>query len=141
MKSIGKKILVIVIGVGVFAGLYFVASNLNLFDQETKLEKKLEEIGVDFYTNFYYEQISSNKTEQEVQEFLEKYIETGINVDIDNLSRFNEEKYPNLLDEFTNKKDNIACDIRNTKAIIYPKSPYTVEDYKVSAKLDCGFEK
>ena len=109
-------------------------------NQEEKLTIKLEKVGSEFYSEFYYDQIVSDKTEEEVEAFLARYSEIGIKVDIDNLSRFNEEKYANLVDEFKNKKDDIACDIRNTRAIIYPTEPFGKTDFTVSAELDCGFE-
>lgn len=106
---------------------------------EAKLTKKLETVGADFYENFYVEQISQNKTEEEVKTFLGRYTEIGIKVDIENLSRYDEVKYPNLIEEFVNKKGDIKCDARNTKAIIYPKEPFTNKDYTISSELDCGF--
>ncbi|NLJ17503.1 hypothetical protein [Globicatella sulfidifaciens] len=123
----------------ILAGI-ILAFSLNLFsDNQAKLGKKLEEVGQDFYENFYYDQISSSKTEEETTEFLERFEEVGIKVNLDNLSRFDEEKYPNLIDTFKNKKDNIECDIRNTRVIIYPKEPYTKTDYEINHELDCGF--
>lgn len=109
-------------------------------NQEEKLTKKLESIGSEFYSDFYYEQVTSGKTDEEVQEFLGRFTETGIKVDIDNLSRFNEEKYSDITETFVNKKDKIACDIRNTRAIILPKEPFGKTDFTVKAELDCGFE-
>ena len=67
-------------------------------NQEEKLRIKLEKVGSEFYSEFYYDQIVSDKTEEEVEAFLASYSEIGIKVDIDNLSRFNEEKYENLVD-------------------------------------------
>ena len=39
-------------------------------NQEEKLTKKLESIGSDFYTEFYYEQVTSGKTDEEIEAFL-----------------------------------------------------------------------
>lgn len=140
MKS-KKKILVVLITLLVIAGALFVVTKMGSFgDQETKLTKKIETVGEDFYTNFYFEQISSNKTDEETAEFLGKFAEMGIKIDLDNLSRYDDEKYPNLLDEFTNKKSGEPCDIYNTKAIIFPKEPFGKEDYSLASTLDCGFE-
>lgn len=109
--------------------------------QEQKLEKKLAVVGSDFYENMYFDHIVANKSEDEVKEFFTKYIEIGIKVDLDNLARFDEEKYPNLLEEFTNKKTKEACNIRNTKAIILPKAPFGKKDYTINTEIDCGFDK
>lgn len=109
-------------------------------DQESKLSKKLEEVGSDFYTNFYHGQITSDKTEEESTEFLSRFNEKGIKVDLDNLSRFNEQKYSDLLETFVNKKTKIACDQKNTRAIIYPQEPYGDKDFTIKGELDCGFD-
>ena len=117
----GKKI-IIAITAAVLVLLVVAFLNLNGGNQEEKLTKRLETVGT------------------EVSEFLTRFVELGIKVDIDNLSRFNEDKYANIVEEFHNKKDNVACDIRNTKAIIYPVSPFGKTDFTVSSVLDCGFE-
>lgn len=135
----GKKI-IIAITAAVLVLLVVAFLNLNGGNQEEKLTKRLETVGTEFYTEFYYDQISAGKTEEEVSEFLTRFVELGIKVDIDNLSRFNEDKYANIVEEFHNKKDNVACDIRNTKAIIYPVAPFGKTDFTVSSVLDCGFE-
>lgn len=121
----------------IFLGLYFFKG---VVSQEAQLKNKIETIGSDFYENFYYDQISSNKSNEEVTEFLERFEEIGIKVDLDNLARYDTDKYPNLEEEFLNKKESIQCDIRNTKAIIYPQKPFGKEDYKVESELDCGFD-
>lgn len=137
-----KKVFIGLIAITLVVLVGFIVLNKTslLQNNENKLSNRIEEVGSDFYENFYYDQISANKTEEEVKEFLERFEEVGIKVDLDNLSRFNEEKYSNLNEEFKNKKDDIECDIRNTKAIIYPKSPYSKEDYTISHELDCGFD-
>lgn len=121
-------------------GSIFFLSNVSGQNQEEKLDKKLVEIGTEFYEEFYYEQIVSGKSEAEVEEFLGRFAEIGIKVDLDNLSRFDEKKYSNLAEIFVNEKDKVACSIHNTRAIIYPQAPYTKTDHKVEAELDCGFE-
>ena len=109
--------------------------------QEAKLEKKLTTVGSDFYENLYYDHIAANMSEEELIEFFEKYIEIGIKVDLDNLARFDEEKYPSLIEEFVNSETKDECHVRNTKAVIYPIAPFGKEDYTIEAELDCGFDK
>lgn len=130
---IGFSLLLLVI-----LGLSFIKGGSK--SQESTLHKKIETVGTDFYENFYYDQISSNKTDEELVEFLQRFEEMGIKVDLDNLSRYDTDKYPNLIDEFVNKEADIKCDVRNTKAIIYPKEPFGKEDYNIEVDLDCGFE-
>lgn len=139
MKKIYKLIIVLVVLLGVLA--VAVVVNGTGGNQETKLNTKLKDIGTEFYEDFYYDQIVSGKTEEEVVEFLSRFSEIGIKVNLDNLSRFSEGKYSDLSNEFTNKKSKVACDINNTRALIFPKEPYGKKDHEVNAELDCGFEK
>lgn len=134
-----KKVLVLITAV-VLGLLVLALFTLNTGNQEEKLTKKLEQVGSEFYTEFYYDQISAGKTEEEINEFLTRFVDIGIKVDIDNLSRFNEDKYSNIVEEFYNKKGKQACDVRNTKALIYPVAPFGKNDFKVSSELDCGFD-
>lgn len=136
LKTSAKVVLGLIVVV-VIVGLVLIFTKKK--DPQLALNERLITVGSDFYENFYFEHISTNKTEEEVVAFLERYEEVGIKVDIDNLSRYDEEKYPSLLDEFVNEKDNIACDIRNTRAVIYPVAPYGNTDYSIEAELDCGF--
>lgn len=134
-----KNKLFIILGVSLLLLAIVVFFALNEGNQEEKLTKKLESIGSEFYSEFYYDQVTAGKTEEEVKSFLDRFSETGIKVDLDNLSRFKEEKYNNIGDTFVNKKDKISCDIRNTRAVILPKEPFGKTDFTVKANLDCGF--
>lgn len=39
-----------------------------------------------------------------------------------------------------NEDTKVACDVNNTRAIIYPYAPYGVLDYEIKTEFDCGFE-
>lgn len=119
------------------SGVVYVMSNSN---PQKKLEKRLETVGRDFYENMYYDHIVSNKSDEEVKEFFSKFTEIGIKVDLDNLNRYDTEKYPNLIDEFVHNKSKDACHPINTKVIIYPSEPFNKTDYTIESELDCGFE-
>lgn len=106
--------------------------------QESKFISRIEEMGKAFYEDFYYPYTGNDDTAraQAVKEF-----ETlGIKVSLANLSRYNTEDSKSVLDEFVNSKTNKACDKDNTRAIIYPTSPYGKKDYKIEVQLDCGFD-
>ena len=105
---------------------------------ESQLDKSLTKMGEEFYTDFYYTEISKNKSTAEVTEFLEKFSEVGIKVNLDNLSRYNDGKNEEEITNF--KNGDKECDTSNTKAIIYPKKPYGKNDYTIKVELDCGFE-
>lgn len=107
-------------------------------NQESKLKNKLELLGSDFYENFYYEQIGSTQGEKE--EFLAKFKDLGIKVNLDNLIRHKNEEQAELQKEFVNEKTNQECNAQNTKVVIYPKESYGKKDYKIEVILDCGFE-
>lgn len=138
-----NSVLLIILGVAVVgAAIFFLSQGgtQSSANQREQLSKRLETVGGDFYENMYYGHITSNKTDEEIQKFLGGFSEIGIKVDLDNLSRFDRDKYPNLLEEFVNKKSDTACDPQNTKAIIYPKAPFEATNYTLGSQLDCGFE-
>ena len=107
--------------------------------QEQKLTNKLEELGVDFYENFYYNQIS--KDDKERKEFLEKYKDIGIKINLDNLSRFKVEETEKIIKDFVNDKTKEKCDKVNSVVVIYPKEPYKKKSYTIDVVLDCGYKK
>lgn len=107
--------------------------------QEEKLTDRLEELGKDFYENFYYNQIS--KDDKEREEFLEKYTDIGIKINLDNLSRFKVEETKKIVKEFINDETKKECDKVNSMVVIYPKKPYEKKSYKVDVILDCGYKK
>ena len=105
---------------------------------ETNLNNSLKSMGESFYTEFYYTEISKNKSKSEVSEFLEKFKDVGIKINLDNLERYNDGKNKEEIAKFKNDKGK-ACNKTTTQAVIYPKSPYGKSDYRVEAELDCGF--
>ena len=95
-------------------------------------------MGKDFYENFYYEQVGS--TDEERADFLSKYESIGIKINLDNLSRYGENKNADEISKFVNQKTKKACDKTNTKVVIYPQKPYNKTSYKIETQLDCGFD-
>lgn len=110
--------------------------------EETKQDKKiekylredLEEMGIDFYENFYYEAINGN--DESGKKFLQKYSEIGIKIGLDSFSEYNSDVVQGKINDFT-KYD---CDKTNTIAIIYPKEPFGRKDYKIETRLDCSID-
>lgn len=138
-----NNIILIILGAVVVGLVIFFLSQGGLQtsgNQKEELAKRIEAVGGDFYENMYYGHITSNRTEEEIKEFLGGFSEIGIKVDLDNLSRFDRDKYPNLLEEFVNKTSKVACDPHETKVIIYPKAPFEATHYTLGNQLDCGFE-
>lgn len=106
--------------------------------EEDKLNDMLKELGVNFYENFYYDQVGTNDTER--KEFVKKYETIGIKVNLDNLSRLNSDESKKMVDKFVNSKTKKECDKSNTRVIIYPKTPYEKDSYDIKTELVCGFD-
>ena len=109
------------------------------------LTEYLDEIGRDFYENFYYDQIG--KDDQSRAAFVEKYKDIGFKFSIDNLSRWTtkdeakDQKYAKMISEFKNNETGEECDKDKTMLILYPVSPYGKKNYTVEVELACGFDK
>lgn len=102
---------------------------------KSKLEAELKEMGKGFYENFYYDLVvGSNGIDN-----ISKFESIGIKVDLDNLSRQNQENKKKIEEDF--KNNDKECNKENTKVTIYPKNPYGKTDYTMEVQLDCGFEK
>jgi hypothetical protein len=105
---------------------------------EKQLTARLEELGRNFYEDFYYNQVG--KDDEARKEFVKGYSQNGIKINLDNLARSNTTKQESILNEFKNASGE-ACNSSNTKVAIYPKEPYGVKDYEIKVTLDCGFDK
>lgn len=129
---IGGGVLIVVIAVVV--GVVVFASGNN----KKSLEKSLMEMGRDFYENFYYD--ATGKTDKEKVDFVKKFEKIGVKIDLDNLGRYNSSKNKDKVAEFINTSTKKECDKNETRAIIYPKSPYGKKDYEIKVELSCGFD-
>lgn len=141
-ERINKAVKVCVLSVVLIVVLVvvFVVARPGRKSLEDSLNSSLKSMGETFYTDFYYTEISKNKSKAEVSEFLEKFKDVGIKVNLDNLERYNDGKNKEEIAKFKNK-DGKACNKNTTQAVIYPKSPYGKTDYTVDVVLDCGFDK
>lgn len=98
--------------------------------KEKKIEKELEKLGKSFYEDYYYDAVVS----QNEREFLSKFSNIGIKVNLDNLSRYNDDGVKEKIKELNNE---IECNNKDTKVIIYPKEPYGKKDYLIDVELSC----
>ena len=138
-KKINKKIIIISSIVLVIIIIFVLLLFIKPFEgksQEQNLTNRLEELGIDFYENFYYNQIS--KDDKERSEFLEKYTDIGIKINLDNLSRFKVEETEKIVKEFVNTETKKECDKVNSMVVIYPKEPYEKKSYSIDVILECG---
>ena len=105
---------------------------------EKQLTTRLEELGRNFYEEYYYKQVG--KDDEARKEFVKGYSQNGIKINLANLARSNTTEQEKILNEFKNA-DGEACNSSNTKVAIYPKEPYGAKDYDIKVTLDCGFDK
>ena len=141
VKKENKTNLIIIIGVVVLIVVAIVLATIfgkGNGNQERVLNAKLKELGVNFYENFYYDQLGESQEERE--ETLKKFSDKGIKIDLDNLIRLNSDNSEDLKSLFVNKKTGSSCDAKSTKVIIYPKENYGKKDYKIETVLECGFK-
>ena len=127
--------LILVVGIVTFSiGLSMKNKELT---SEEKVTQAMEEIGKDFYENFYYKQIGSDETSR--ANFLKKFETQGIKVTYDNLSRYvpKEEESANKKEKNSKIVEEFNCDKDVTKVVIYPQDPYGKEDYKIEVQLEC----
>lgn len=128
--------------IGIAIVLVFVFTNDSKKEQEEtqkdKLNGYLSELGKSFYEDYYYDAIES-KNEDAKRDFLSKFKDIGIKVDLDNLSRYNGNGLEEKTKEFKNEMKNEECNSKDTKVIIYPKEPYGKTDYELESVLECGF--
>ena len=132
-----KRVIVsicIVVVIAVIVTLLFFVFRSN----KSALNKELENIGRNFYENYYYDQ--AGKDDNERKAFLAQFTTAGIKVDLDNLARASKDK-DEILNKFVNKKTGEKCNEINTKVVIYPIEPYNKTDYKIDVAIDCGFSK
>lgn len=116
-----------------FGGLNII--NKFKIEPKNELVTYLEEMGKEFYEEFYYEQVGSSLDEKE--EFLSLYQDIGIKITLDTLSKYKGNKFKDMVDKFVNKETNELCDKNITKVIIYPKSPYERDSYKIETEIKC----
>ena len=128
---------VIIIAVVLSIFLIFTLKKKTISNSE-QLTQSLKEMGVQFYEDFYYNQIGKNETERKV--FLEKYKDIGIKVSLDNMLRSKKTETTDENNPFINKETNEECNKNTSMVVIYPKEPYGKTDYSIDVILDCGFE-
>lgn len=123
----GVLLLIIII---VFTIIFFIKGS-----KKSQLDIYLEDMGREFYENYYYEKIGSNIKERE--NFLKQFETIGIKVSLDTLSKYNGHANDEIVAKFINKKTKEKCDFTNTKIIFYPKSPYKEKSYEFETIIEC----
>ncbi len=131
-----KKNKIVFISIGILVLIVIAVLIFIPKSNEEELKVKLSELGKDFYENYYYDRMGTDEALKKEQ--LSKFENIGIKVDLENLSRY--ENNEEILSFFVNSLSGVSCNTENTKVIIYPKSDYNKGSYEMEIILDCGFE-
>ena len=132
-----KKVILLVICLILIAICLILINIKSNKTNEKELNNNLEILGKEFYKSYYKTQ---SETQENLEEFLKGFEETGITINLSNLSNvLKDTEHKKLIDSMYNSKTKAYCDYKKTNVTIYPKSPYGVEDYTIKTNLDCGF--
>lgn len=131
-----KKILYLIGGVLIIIIVLIFVILKCVNNPKAKTTKSVKEMGKAFYTEYYYKELSNGKSKKELSDILSKFKDKGIKISINNLSLYKSGIYK---DRIESMRKDFKCDGKNTKAIIYPKSPYGKNDYKIEIELQCKF--
>lgn len=133
-KAISIGILCGIVAIIISIGIGVSFSNKSDETKQFTLNEQINELGSKWYEEKYYPGVMADETLKE--NFLEKFADIGIKVNLENLYRTvldDSEESAKIKTRFEAKK----CDLKNSKAIIYPQSPYGLNDYKIEANLEC----
>ena len=137
-KSIKRTLILLFVDIIILCLLVFgvikLVNTMNTVKKD-ELTLYLENMGKEFYEDFYYEQLGSTLKEKE--NFLSMYEEIGIKISLDTLSKYKGNKFKDIIDKFINNETNESCNRSTTKVIIYPNSPYEKDSYKMETEIDC----
>ncbi|MBO5182850.1 MAG: hypothetical protein J6B64_00390 [Bacilli bacterium] len=104
---------------------------------EERIVKELTSMGEEIYNDYYYPSISSEKSEEDISNFLKAYERIGLKFNLNELEKYNS-NFKEKISKF--KNNNKQCNKDDTMVVIYPKSPYGKTDYTLEIKLECGFK-
>ena len=117
----------------IFVFVFLVGNGSIVFSKEKRLSRDFQMLGQKFYTDFYYEQVSTGKSEKEVSNFLGQFKEVGIKVSLGNIERYNTEENNKQIKKLKKAK----CSKTESIITIYPTSPYGKNNYTIKVDLDC----
>ena len=113
--------------------LFIIAGILILFNskigRESLSRRDIRKITKEFYS-FYYDE---NNTDDNVKNYLRKYINTGLTISLGDMEVYIENKS----NGGTTYSSLEKCDRANSKITIYPKSPFGKDDYELKFDLVC----
>ena len=104
---------------------------------EKELNANLKKLGSQFYEKFYYP--AQEKSQEDVKAFVAKFKDSGIKVNLENISKVSSVD-KKLVESMVNNKTDKKCDGQGTYVVIKPTDPYGKKDYKIETTLKCGFD-
>lgn len=117
----------------IFVFVFLISTGTIVFSKEKRLSNDFQMLGQNFYTDFYYKQVSTGKSEKEVSNFLSQFKEIGIKVSLGNIEKYNTEENNKKI----KKLEKAKCSKTDSIITIYPKSPYGKNDYTLKINLKC----
>ena len=142
-KTIGGIILgvILVIIAGILVYSLCFSDSAKEKKQIKMLTKEMEDMGKDFYEDYFYPQLEKQENDTEkLKEILKRYESVGIKVSLDTLGRYNSKVNQERIEKFVNHKSKEACDNAETYVSIFPKEEYGKKDYTLDIKITCGYE-
>ncbi len=128
LKENKKIVLSLIIGIiVVFTILFFIGRFVNNYFDRKNLEKALTSMGEKVYKELYYNNLKDD---------FAVYEKEGIKITLNEMFNATDLDYK---DYFYNRRTNKSCNPNDTYVMIYPKSPYQINDYNLTFNLVCGY--
>ena len=141
IKKVAIILLIIFIIILGFLSIIFIKNLKN--DSEKDFVNELNMIATEAYSEYYYKDLENTMTGEEVIEHLKKFEKIGLSFDVANLKNYSEvvnnNDYIRIINDFLKK--NKDCKEDETMVVIYPKDPYTKNDFTSEIKMNCEYKK
>ena len=127
-------IFIVILGFLSYVFFYNLKNPVSLVDKNM-FSDELDSMGKTIYQDYYYEITAVDKSEEELTNYLKKFTVIGLQFNLVELSKYNDE-FNEKIDIFL--RNNKLCSKEKTMVIIYPKEPYSKSDFTTEVKLDCN---
>ena len=105
---------------------------------KTDFKTELTKMGETIYKDYYYEITKIDKTDEQLKEFLGKFKDIGLQFNLVELSKYSDENNEKITNFINSNK---SCSREDTMVLIYPKDPYSKNDFNLEVKIDCKDKK
>lgn len=129
--TVGVAISAVMVGVSVFAMIYF--------NPETVARRTLEKMGREYYEEYYYDKFMEAASEEVFEQKKAIFAETGLHpIPLRQLLLYQDERNAKYRSVF--ERAGFSCDKNRTNVKIIPKEPFTKTDYEIELELSCTKE-